>query len=164
MRRPLPVRTASSALLLALALVSIGCGSGSSSADSGTSAETLCERDTRGEAFMPGLEKVDGALHVKILEGTPSVPVKGNNTWTVELRDGAGAVVDGATVSATPFMPDHNHGTSVVPTITALGEGRYTISPLYLFMAGVWRITLQVTPPGPTPTPASVQFFFCIDG
>ena len=42
----------------------------------------------------------------------------------------------------------------------------YDAANVYLFMAGVWRVTIAVTPAnaGDAGAPESVQFFFCIAG
>ena len=95
-----------------------------------------------------------------LVEGTPAPPVRGSNTWTVQLLDGAGNLVTGATLVATLLMPDHGHASSVVPQTMPSGDS-YTIAPLYLFMAGLWQITLvAMTPAGDD----STVFDFCIPG
>jgi hypothetical protein len=48
-------------------------------------------------------------------------------------------------MKATPFMPDHGHGTGVKAVVTPTGsDGRYEVAPLYLFMPGYWEVTLTV--------------------
>ncbi|HEY6555815.1 MAG TPA: FixH family protein [Polyangiaceae bacterium] len=92
----------------------------------------------------------DGGTVVKLLDSQPAPPVAtGQNTWTVELRDTAGATIDGATIVARPWMPAHGHGESP-PLVTALGDGRYRLSPVYFRMSGLWEITFEITLPDQT--------------
>ena len=43
-----------------------------------------------------------------------------------------------------------------------LGGGAYNLYPVYLQMAGLWEVTLEITPMGGTRD--SVVFLFCIQG
>jgi hypothetical protein len=95
----------------------------------------------------------------------PGPEVKGVNTWSVSITDGSGAPVDGLTVDASPYMPDHRHGTTVTSVTTAQGGGSYQIAPLYLYMTGYWEVTLNITPPptdGGAPVTETVMFNLCI--
>ncbi len=96
--------------------------------------------------YFAGME-VSGAagITVKLLDSQPAPPVpRGQNTWTIELRDAAGAAADGATIVARPWMPAHAHG-DTPPAVTPLGNGRYQLVPVYFRMAGEWEITFDVT-------------------
>ena len=75
----------------------------------------------------------------------------------------AGKPVDGAKLTVTPFMIDHGHGSAVTPIVTPAGDGKYTISKVYLSMAGLWRITVSVVPPAGTAA-TEVTYSFCLDG
>jgi hypothetical protein len=183
-REHLPMPTArshvSSALFAAIGLLvassAAGCGGdtaggtggGSSTAASsstGTTVEAACAHDTRIVPYAVGVEAkaTDGALTVHFMDANPAPPTKGNNTWTVQLLDKDGKPVNGATIVTKPFMPDHNHGSSIKPTATAKGtDGTYEINPVNLFMPGVWQITFAVTTPGGLDDSAVVSF--CIDG
>src|SRR5438876_381044 len=46
-----------------------------------------------------------------------------------------------------PYMPDHQHGTSIAPVATGQGSGGYQVTPLYLYMSGYWEITLDMLAP-----------------
>ena len=56
--------------------------------------------------------------------------------------------------------PFHRRTAAVPPRGTDKGGGDYTVTPLYLFMPGVWQITFF-----PSATPAdTAAFMFCVQG
>ena len=122
-----------------------------------------CATDARAQIFSKGMEQPGAmkALRVRLLTIDPTPAFKGTNTWTIEVVDDAGAPIPGATVSVKPFMPDHGHGSSITPTVTELGEGRYAIASLVLFMPGLWETTIAITAAG---IADSVVFSFCVAG
>lgn len=148
-----------------LSLVFVGlvaCGDGSDAGGGASTAQTTgCTADNRKDVYAPGLAKSAGDLTVKVTGAVPAPPVKGMNELTLELTDSAGAV-DGATVNVAPFMPDHGHGSTVTPVVAASGGGRYTVTKIYLAMAGLWKITVGVQRPGGALQEAAFQF--CVDG
>src|SRR5689334_11535282 len=76
-----------------------------------------CLNDRRADTYAANLTKTgtSGLFTFTLAESMPAPPAKGTNTWTLKLADGAGHAVTGATFKVTPYMPDHGHGTSVVP-------------------------------------------------
>ncbi|MCP4447380.1 MAG: hypothetical protein GY811_18830 [Myxococcales bacterium] len=88
----------------------------------------------------------------------------------MEIRDSAGAQVPGMTLDATPFMPDHGHGSPIPAFSTDEGSGTYTLEPVNLFMPGYWETTLTIVNPNGTDSPDddfdldTVVFVFFIDG
>ncbi len=140
-------------------------GQSSTSSSTGTPIEAACAKDARVVAYAVGVEAkaTDGALSVRFMDASPAPPAKGHNTWTVQVLDGKGAPVNGAIIVTKGFMPDHNHGTSTTPLVTPKGQdGTYEISPLVLFMPGVWEITFKVTAAGGVA--GSPMVTFCVDG
>jgi hypothetical protein len=155
---------------LALAFVSIAClagGCSSSDGDDGSGgtapAQTACDKDTRKDIYTAGLSKQASALSVKIVDSSPAAPAKGDNTMTLSITDPAGAPIDGATVSILPWMPDHAHGSAIVPSVTPMGNGTYDVTNLYYPMPGLWKVTVSVLVPGAA-APQEVAFNFCLDG
>jgi hypothetical protein len=152
----------------AFALVAAACsssddGTSGTSGTSGTTTPSACASDTRKDTYIAGLSKpTAGALSVKLVEATPAPPAKQSNTLMLQVVDTAGAPVEGATLSVTPFMPDHGHGSSVKPTVTPKGGGTYEVTNVYLPMPGLWRLTVTVQMPNVAPQDAA--FSFCIDG
>jgi len=147
-------------LAVALALGALGACTGD---DHGDPSTYNCEADDRDEAFTAGMQKSGaGGLVFTLVSSTPAPPARDDNTWVVEVTNG-GAPLDGV-LKVTPFMPDHRHGTPIVPVITPVPgtPGRFTVAPVNLWMPGLWEITLEATPTGGTRD--SAIFRFCITG
>jgi hypothetical protein len=140
--------------------------------------------------YAPGISVLSdsGAYRAAILtastdqvSGAP-VPTAaiGYDTFTVAVTSvasdaGAGADAgapppDGLTMStpqiggtgkpADPYMPQHGHGASTVPAITAQGGGAFSVAAIDFFMAGYWELYLDLTPPGGAVDP--LTFKICI--
>ncbi len=166
-------RRAPLAALAGLALAALGaCGDDTSPPPSGGGADAgpvdsgvavTCQNDGRVDTYVANLSKASpsGAVKVTLVSSDPGPPGRGTNAWVLKVTDGAGAPISNAALAVTPFMPDHGHGTSVKPTITAGPDGRYDIVNVYLFMPGVWRVTVAVPGAGGTET---ATFFFCVAG
>jgi nitrogen fixation protein FixH len=156
------------AVAVVLAACSGGKGSGENPADaSAPDADEAgiigCQNDAKAETYTANLAKAGTikALTFTLVESVPAPPAKGSNTWTVKVTDASGAPVKDAKVTVDPQMPEHGHGSSVVAKVTAVGDGTYTIEPLYLFMAGLWRVTITAVAGATTDT---ASFTFCIVG
>jgi len=169
--------------LLGAALVGAGCSSKNEdpvdAGDDGLAFATCLESHaSKGVMpYMPGVMTASsgGGFMATLVTSQPGYPqddkpsgpeVKGTNTWSVRITDTGGTPVDGLAVDASPYMPDHRHGTSVTPVTTAEGSGGYVISPLYLYMTGYWEVTLNIQAPasdgGAAPAPDSALFTVCI--
>ncbi|GMV12862.1 MAG: hypothetical protein AMXMBFR56_10860 [Polyangiaceae bacterium] len=149
------------ALLLVLSVISVaGCSDESESGGSGGQGGASCAGDT----FSAGLQKTgkSGKLTVTLESADPAPPQKGDNRWTIRVTDPAGAAISDATVTVTPFMPEHGHGTSVQAVVTPKSDGRYELFPVNLLMPGKWEITLDVGLPGGQSD--SVVYTFCVEG
>jgi len=98
----------------------------------------------------------------------------GYDTFTIAVTPqadgGAPGSADGLTMSippvplgvpADPYMPQHGHGGSTIPTITAQGGGAFTVSDIDFFMAGWWQLYLDLQPAG-SDTKDRVTFDICI--
>jgi hypothetical protein len=117
------------------------------------------------DTYVANLAKVSasGNLKVTLVSSDPAPPAVGTNTWSIHVADGAGASMSGAPITIASFMPDHGHGSSVRAVITPQADGNYSVTPVYLFMPGVWRVTFALPATDAAPV-EQVQFFFCIAG
>ena len=71
------------------------------------------------------------------------------HAWIVHVETADGQPVDGATISVSGGMPQHNHGLPTSPRMTAaLGNGDYRIEGLRFHMSGDWRLTITIDAAG----------------
>jgi hypothetical protein len=106
--------------------------------------ELICDDEDRADAFSVDLTKQGERHTVTIAAATPAQPVRGDNRWTVLVSDAAGSPIEGMTIDAKPWMPDHGHGSPVEEGVTEGGGGEYTMDPLNLFMAGFWAVSIEL--------------------
>jgi hypothetical protein len=124
-----------------------------------------CATETRADTFSVPLEKMGaaGVLDFKLLSAVPAPPARGDNTWTLQVNSmsggSVGAPLTGAVMTATPYMPDHLHGSPIEVVITpSPTAGQYQLSPVNMWMPGLWETTIQVSDPGGD----QVVYRFCI--
>jgi YtkA-like protein len=160
--RPFPIMMRTPLLAMPLLLVvATGCGGSGPSTEQASSS--ICAKETRADHYSIPLPKEGTGFQIELLDALPAPPERDLNTWTVMVMNPAGVPVDGVTLSARPYMPDHGHYATVKATVTPLGEGRYELKNIQFFMPGLWETTIDVTMPG-TSTPVPVKYNFCIDG
>lgn len=147
--------------------LSAGCGDDMMMVDD--SGSYNCATETRADTFVAGLEKpgVGGALDFQLMSADPAPPQRGDNTWVLKVSALAGGVVGnpvaGAVMTVTPFMPDHQHGTPITVQIQPMTEvGQYKLTPVNLWMPGLWETTINVTSGGGATD--KVVYKFCIPG
>jgi hypothetical protein len=134
----------------------------------GTGPNTVsCTDDPRLDVYTDDMQKEGelGELGFRFSDFVPAPPAKGSNTFHVQMTDAAGAVVtDGLEVDL--IMPDHGHGTSIEPVISLeSASGIYSVTPLFLFMPGVWRITFGTSSGADGAAVVDrVALHFCIEG
>lgn len=132
---------------------------GGSSGDDG--APRGCELETRADAYALGMQKQGDGVSIAFLDAVPAPPSRGDNTWRVHVQSLAGAPLSDATLRVDPFMPDHQHGTSIATHVVALPTaGDYELSPVNLFMPGLWDVTIGVET---ADVADAVVFRFCVD-
>jgi hypothetical protein len=156
-----------------LALTAASCGG--SSGDDGLGGSELagagtvsCQEDERVDTYTANMEKPGelGLLSFRFSDLTPAPPAKGSNTFHVAVTDASGTI-SGGELRVELDMPDHGHGSSIKPVISFdAASGQYTIQPLYLFMAGVWRLEFDAydgTGDSAQPLDRAI-LHFCIEG
>jgi len=153
--------------LVASLVFAVGCAGNGNSGDDDGSAAPDCSTVTGTDTFTVGLEKMGagGFADFKLMSIAPAPVVRGDNTWIVQINSMSSGVVgnpmDGATVTGTPYMPAHQHGSPIIADVTPTGNpGEYSIAPINMWMPGVWQTTIAVTS-GPNPDRA--VFAFCVN-
>lgn len=126
------------------------CGTGSSASAQPDADDALaCETSGRADTYVAGLEKQGsaGQLSFKLVQATPSPPARYLNEWTIQINavDG-GAPTTGATLTVTPWMPDHQHGAGAyTPKVDEMTGGAYDVKQINTWMPGYWEITVDAT-------------------
>jgi hypothetical protein len=125
-----------------------------------------CATETRDDVFVVGLAKMGtgGALEFKLMSANPAPPARDDNTWQLQLSSvtggTVGAPVPGATLTVTPFMPDHQHGSGKAVVVEPMTEaGHYNLTPINLWMPGLWETTISASSASGSD---SAVFRFCI--
>ncbi len=151
----------------AVACSSSSNGAGSASDAGAESAVVGCGGDSRAQAYAAGMGQKgeSGTFRFELLSATPEPVTPDTQSWVLRITDAAGKPVTDATFPATPSSPDprpwmpmHGHGTSLV-TVTNHQDGTYTLSPLYMYMPGLWETDIAVTSGGKSD---ATKFFFCL--
>jgi hypothetical protein len=152
--RFLGVRILARALSVGGSVLVVACSSNGTTpdaADSGSEAQggdpTSCgaPADTYVANFVK--QGTRGKYTFTLVEGTPAPPDLDGNTWTMKIVDATGASPTLAQVGVTPFMPQMGHGSDQTPQIAANADGTFALSNIYLFMPGLWTITVAVNEP-----------------
>ena len=138
-------------IVLSVGIVVLGaCGGGSVPPDADEAL--ACITSGRGDIFVVGLEHpgVGGMLDFKLMSADPAPPARNLNTWVIQVNAMAGGVVGapaaGASMTVTPFMPDHQHGAGAYKVqVDAMPDaGQYKLSQINTWMPGYWEITIDV--------------------
>ena len=115
-------------------------------------AHALAASFTPGPGTTPGREGVStaGGFFVAYVPTPDPIPLNELCTLTVRVsdsRDPAQPITDAA-VTASAWMPAHDHGTALQPRVESHGDGTATVSGLLLHMAGHWELRLGIARKG----------------
>jgi hypothetical protein len=155
--------TPASIAAVVAALGAAGCGGGQTGPDADEAL--ACMTSGRGDTFAVGLEHtgMNAAYKFKLMSAMPAPPGRNLNTWVIQINwEATGAPVTGATLTVSPFMPDHQHGPGAyTPQIQPQPTpGQYQISDINTWMPGYWEITIDAKTPDNVED--SAVFKFCI--
>lgn len=102
------------------------------------------------QPFTAGLAAISTSGNtVRIAQATPTPPDVGDNRWTLEIVDGAGAPLPELDVEVRPWMPLHNHGlTPARYAAVEVGGGTYSVDTFDLIMPGTWEFTVELDAEG----------------
>jgi hypothetical protein len=136
-------------------LMKIGKPASGDVGDAGSSAGLtfVLESNEVGDAAAPPLEPYTNTFTLKLLDANGQ-PV---TDATVTLPTSDQAV--GWPYSKDPWMPLHQHGSSITPTVTNNGDGTYALQ-IYFFMPGLWQIYLVAQTASVTD---SAEYSFCLE-
>jgi hypothetical protein len=125
-----------------------------------------CQGDPRVSASsLPFTLTGAQGLQVTLDTRSPDPAGRGLNQWTIAVADHAGAPLVGAKVVVLPTMPDHGHKSPAPLPPATDSAGMSTASGIDFFMAGVWRVEIDVYTAASASAPTdSVAFWYCIEG
>jgi hypothetical protein len=149
--RALRSRAPAAAFALSCAACSSNAASPSSaSPDAAANAGTTVTCGAPSDTYTANLVKPGklGQYTFTLVEAAPAPPDLNANVWTVKIADATGASPTLPQVMAYPFMPLMGHGSDQTPEVAANPDGTFTIKNVFLFMSGLWTITLAVLPIG----------------
>lgn len=127
-----------------------GCGPAAGASDAGLGGDgsfVTCATDPRAVPYQAGMSVMSdgGLLTVKLLSSTPGPPVKGYNTWVLEIaQTDTGVALEGLEVTVEPYMPDHEHSTTPVGVELA-PPAAYRLYPVNLKMSGLWEVRMTIS-------------------
>ena len=88
-----------------------------------------------------------GGLSV-VLQASPDPPQRGLNTFEFVIRGTPGGMLrDDLVFTVAPWMPADRHGPSIMPVVTAEGQGRYQVTPVDFFIPGHWVLKTNFAAP-----------------
>jgi len=141
-----------------------GCGSGATGPDADEAL--ACMTSGRGDTYAVGLQHqgVNALYNFRLMSAMPAPPGRNLNVWVIQINwEATGAPVTGASLTVTPFMPDHQHGPGAyTPQVMELTStpGQYQISDINTWMPGYWEITIDAKTPDKVED--TVVYKFCI--
>ena len=111
---------------------------------------------------------MNAAYKFKLMSADPATPSRQQRgTWVIQINwEATGAPVTGASLTVTPFMPDHQHGPGdytpqVQELVAPAPPGQYQISDINTWMPGYWEITIDAMTPDKVED--SAVFKVCVD-
>ncbi len=122
------------ALIAFLGVASAACSSSTDDDAGGAKANTFTSQS--------------GALEVAVTTPTGDQPKVGMNVILYHVTGTSDHhPVDGLELEMTPFMPSMGHGSPMLPTVQALGDGDYRFENVRLGMAGLWELRTTIGGP-----------------
>jgi protein SCO1/2 len=111
-----------------------------------------CQAGILDAQKAPGEEPTKGKVARITDKGLFSVSIviegrellKGANSVGIVINDKQSRPVDGAEITAIPWLPVDKHGVSDKPVVKRLGEGKYLMDNLVLDRNGIWDLKVSV--------------------
>lgn len=111
--------------------------------------------DSIGQLRQQRPEQIDTSTRVKSATGAITVaytveadivPLNLIHTWLVTLTDKHGLPIDGVEIQVSTTMPEHLHGMTTRPLVSATdARGQYLIGGMNFHMPGWWRVSLDLS-------------------
>jgi YtkA-like len=83
-----------------------------------------------------------------VVRTSPQPPTRGTVAVEMTVTQISDATpVDSLALQVRPWMPAHDHGSSIAPTVAAQGRGKYLVTNVDLFMPGHWELQTNFSGP-----------------
>ena len=121
-------------LLLALAIPLFGC----------EEPDGVCAGEDRAAPveINTDIDGENGSFVFRFLDVDPDPPDLGSNDWLVSVADPSGTPVEGCSLRAEPWMPDHGHGSNEPEGLEGTEVGQYAFEGLDFIMPGYWTVAV----------------------
>ncbi len=131
-------------LALALGAAALeGCTGESTETSAGAGGAT--DTVSFPEAAFASLPSDSGALSIEVRTAPIQPPERGRTAVELLITDETGAPRDDLSLSVLPWMPDMGHGASSDPSVEPMGNGRYDVYGVAMFMPGRWELRTEIT-------------------
>ena len=98
-----------------------------------------------GALLLPATGFADELVVTYTIPGG-GIEINRMHSWILHVEDASGAKVEGATISVSGGMPEHDHGLPTAPRVTEdLGGGDYRLEGMRFHMRGRWEVVVTVT-------------------
>ena len=88
------------------------------------------------------IEGENGSFVFRFLAADPDPPDLGSNDWLVSVAETSGTPVEGCSLRAEPWMPDHGHGSNEPEGVEGMEAGQYALDGLDFIMPGYWTVAV----------------------
>ena len=90
-------------------------------------------------------ESKRGLYRVSFESSIEPIEINRIHDWVVRVETVEGVAIEGAALTVSGGMPEHDHGLPTRPRVTAeLGNGRYRVKGMRFHMAGAWSIEIDI--------------------
>ncbi len=128
--------------------------------DAGGEESSSCSPELEADTYRAGLTKMGQHVSLTFISADPAPPDLGQNVLKVQVVDNAGEPQAATSLALNLWMPEHGHGASTQPVVTATdGEGAFEVSAVNLHMAGLWELRFTVETATQTD---DITFAFCV--
>lgn len=87
----------------------------------------------------------NGHFRVRYTSDIEPIEINRIHSWTLYVESGDGRAVDGASITISGGMPQHDHGLPTAPRVAAeCGAGCYRIDGMRFHMPGLWEVQVSI--------------------
>jgi hypothetical protein len=109
----------------------------------------LCVLAVSGAPSSAAAPSARGTFQVEWESRLEPLAINVIHSWVLTVRTADGAPLEGAAITVSGGMPEHDHGLPTAPRVTReLGGGRYLVEGMKFHMSGRWEVTVAIAKGG----------------